>query len=151
MGTSAPPLSAQYEEELSAHEKKAAKKLRIIAVEEGQSLRERMLPIAQQVAQGLPSLVNSEKNLLSAFELEEKMQPLLNVKDQLFDMNEQERSYIYHLALEEKKKQDAAQGSEPEQDLLTGCWRALRRSSFNMGSSVFPMDVSVAALKLLTA
>ncbi|MFI3243988.1 MAG: hypothetical protein R3Y56_07030, partial [Akkermansia sp.] len=134
--------------ELSDAERPRAIAIQQEAFRAGRQKHESMLPMAQQIAEGLPALVNTERDLLSPLSIDQKMKPLLEIKDELAALPKSERDYVYHLALQERQKMDDAAPAEGELDELSKAWRAFRRSSFNIGMDIGQGGAYVAAATL---
>ncbi len=130
---------------LSDDEQQRALTLQSQAYRQGVEHRDNMLPMAQKIAEGLPAFINTERELLSPLTIDQKMKPLLEIKDELAALPQKERSYVYHLALQERKKIDDAAPAEEEPDALTKAWRTFRRSSFNIGMDMGQAGANVAA------
>ncbi len=135
-------------DELSEDERPRAIALQTEAFEAGRQKRDSMLPMAQKIAEGLPAFVNTERDLLSPLSIDQKMKPLLEIKDELAALPKSERDYVYHLAMQERQKMDDATPAEEEPNAATKAWRAFRRSSFNIGMDMGQAGANVTAATL---
>ena len=124
-------------QQLQAPQQQAARLIVFEGLTAGQAQRERYLPLAQRVADGLRAYDAAESQLFSAPDVVASLPALSEAAGQLAEMPQQERYLVYHLAagLRPTGQAGQASGAEGTEDegLGSAMLRAVRRGSVNLG------------------
>lgn len=105
------------------------------AYEEGARLRERYMPLAQKLAEGLDMFAAAEEDVFSAPRVIAGVPGLAEATDRLSDMPEEERRVVEYLAVRLARQERSANAeSAPEDEWLgSRAVRAVRRGAGNLG------------------
>ncbi|MBQ7022155.1 MAG: hypothetical protein IJN29_01140 [Akkermansia sp.] len=120
---------------LSEQDRLAAAVVARNAGAEGRSERERLLPVAQQLAEGMDVFAAVEEDAFSAPRVFAGAPGLWQAVDALADMPEDERQRVAYLArrLEADTRRERGDSPAAEDGLLTRSLRAIRRGASSLG------------------
>lgn len=103
----------------------------------GRDLRERWLPLAQDLAAGLDVFAAVEEDVFSAPRVLAGAPGLCRAVDSLADLNDEDRQIVVYLALRLDREKRCERGDLPEEEgLLSRTTRAVRRGATGMGFGV---------------
>lgn len=119
-------------QQLQAPQQQAARLIVFEGLTAGQAQRERYLPLAQSIADGLRAYDAAESQLFSAPDVVSALPSLNDAAEQLADMSQQERYLVYHLASGLRPAGQEAHHAE-EEGLASSMMRGVRRGSLNLG------------------
>ncbi len=100
------------------------------AFQKGAEAREKLLPIARTLSEGIEMMVSSEHRIFSPEQIVDSAASAQKAASQLRRLSKEERDMVYHLCLLERQK---FQKGEAKQDVATQLWRSAKRGGQNVG------------------
>ncbi len=102
------------------------------AINKGNAQREKLLPIAQILSEGIEGMVAAEHRIFSPEQIVDSAGSAQRAASQLRKLSREERQLVYHLCLQERRKRQG-QRSPDQEGLTSRVLRSAKRGATNIG------------------